>query len=54
MYGNPLTAINPVVFVNTDKYNIRKTFKGNGGMTFREFANKYYNKPIVIENPSVL
>ncbi|RWX48234.1 hypothetical protein VU01_11693 [Candidatus Electrothrix marina] len=54
MYGNPLTAVNPVIFVNTDKYNIHKKFKENGGMTFREFANKYYNKPIVIENPSVL
>ncbi|MCI5166373.1 MAG: hypothetical protein D3903_09810 [Candidatus Electrothrix sp. GM3_4] len=54
MYGNPLTAVNPVILINRDKYNIRKTFKGNAGMTFREFANKSYNKPIVIENRSVL
>jgi hypothetical protein len=50
MYGNPLTAVNPVILFNADKYNIRKKFKGNDGMTFREFANKYYNSPILIEN----
>jgi hypothetical protein len=54
MYGNPLTAVNPVILINTDKFNLRKTFKDNGGVTFREFANKYYRKPIFIENRSTL
>ena len=51
MYGNPLTAVNPVLLINTDKFSLEKRFDRNGGMTFREFANKYYNDPILIGNP---
>lgn len=54
MYGNPITAKNPVVLINTDKFNVNRTFKESGGATFRQFANRHYNSPILIENQSYL
>ena len=53
MYGNPLTAKNPVILINTDKFNVNKIFKESGGVTFRQFANRHYNSPILIENRSL-
>ncbi len=54
MYGNTFVTKNPVILINRDKYNTQKKFKGNGGVTFQQFANRYYNNPILIENKSVL
>jgi hypothetical protein len=42
-----------VVLVNTDRFSLEKTFPGNGGVTFADFAAERYGHPAIRRNQSV-
>lgn len=39
-----------VILLNTDRFNAAKVFEKNNNMTFYEFADRHYGKPIFVEN----
>ena len=52
MYMNHLKGDKSVILVNTDRFNAAKVFEKNDNVTFYEFADRHYGKPIFVENQS--